>query len=203
MSSTTLGYDLPLSVSLRGGGDVLIWPDHVPLRMEIYPLIELMRAAIIPDVVTVNVDVPRSGLALALPFQLHDGHASLFVPLDPLDASRMFWLILQQQPKLRTYENTNKSSDQPIMAPLRSSASQCVEKGYSNYRAVTHGNIAAIDHVLVGFAQPRGFFKPLLLPLILWFAMRCGSLHASPAAQQAFFYHVLVLAMAAMVIIPV
>lgn len=202
MSSTTLGYDLPLSVSLRGGDDVLIWPDRVTLGMEVYPLVELTRVAIVSALVTAGVDVPGSGLVPALLLQLRDGRAPLFVPSDPPDASRMLKSILQLRPEVRAYGDIGQNVGQSVTPPIESPISQGVENGHASHQTVEREHIAATDRVLAGFAHLSVFYMPLLVPLILWLALRSGAPYASRQAKQAFFFHILVLAVVAVGIIP-
>lgn len=202
MSSTTLDYDLPLAVSLRGGGDVLIWPNRVTLSMEVYPLVEVTRLAIVSAPVAADVDAPGSGLAPALLLQLRDGRAPLFVPSALPDASRMLQAILQLWPELRMHGDIDQSMGQPATPPAHSPNSQGVANGDESHQPVQRERIAATDRILAGFAHLSVFYMPLMVPLILWLALRSGAPYASRQSKQAFCFHVLVLTVVAVSIIP-
>jgi uncharacterized Tic20 family protein len=202
MSSATIDYDSPLSVRLRDGGDVCIWPDRVTSGTEMYPVAEVSRAAVVLAPVTANLDVPGAGLVPALLLQLRDGRAPLIVPSDPSDASRMLASILNLRPELSTERDAGQHTKQPVISPVSSLISQDAANGYASRQIVPQEGIAAIDRILAGFAHLSMFYMPLLVPLILWLALGGGSPYASRQAKQAFFFHALVLALVAVVIIP-
>lgn len=202
MSGATIGYDSPLSVNLRGGGDVLIWPDRVTYGVEVYPLVELTRAAVVSTPVTANVAIPGAGLVPALLLQLRDGRVPLFVPTDPPDASRMLASILRLRPELSTDGDTGQSLGDTVRPSVRPPVSQSAGNGTASHGTVKWEGIAATDRVLAGLAHLSVFYAPLLVPLILWLALHGGSPYASRQAKQAFFFHILVLALVAVVIIP-
>ncbi|HEX8034640.1 MAG TPA: DUF4870 domain-containing protein [Ktedonobacterales bacterium] len=202
MSGASIGDDSPLSVNLRSGGDVLIWPDRVTSGAEVYRLVDLTRAAVVSAPVTANVAVPGAGLVPALLLQLRDGRAPLFVPSDPPDASRMLASILHLRPDLSVDGDTSQGLGDTVTPPVRPPVSQSDGNGYANHGTVQWEGIAATDRLLAGLAHLSVFYAPLLVPLILWLALRGGSLYASRQAKQAFFFHILVLALVAVVIIP-
>ncbi|MGZ3673680.1 MAG: DUF4870 domain-containing protein [Ktedonobacterales bacterium] len=202
MSGATIGYDSPLSVNLRGGGDVLIWPDRVTSGVEVYPLVELTRAVVVSTPVIANVAIPGAGLVPALLLQLRDGRAPLFVPSDPPDASQMLASILRLRPELSADGDTGKSLGDTVTPPVRAPVAQSAGNGYASQGTVQWEGIAATDRILAGLAHLSVFYAPLLVPLILWLALHGGSPYASRQAKQAFFFHILVLALVAVVIIP-
>lgn len=203
MSDAAIGYDSPLVISLLGGGDVLIWPDRVTSGVEVYPLVELKRAMVVSAPVTADVSMPGAGLVPALLLQLRDGRAPLFVPLDPPDASRMLAGILHLRPELGEVRDAIGSADHTATPPVQSSASRDAGNGHASSRTVQWDGIAPTDRVLAGLAHLSVFYMPLLLPFILWLALRGGSPYASRQAKQAFFFHLVILALVAVVIIPV
>ncbi len=201
MSDATIDYDSPLSVGLRGGGDVVIWPDRISSGEEVYRLDELKRAAVVSAPVTANVAVVGAGLAPALLLQLYDGRAPLFVPSDSLDALRLLAAILRLRPDLDKGD-TGQGAGRPAPLPAQSPTTQGTESGYVSRRTVQPLDNALTDRVLAALAHLSVFYMPLLLPFILWLALRGGSPYASRQAKQAFFFHLLILAIVAVVIIP-
>jgi uncharacterized Tic20 family protein len=202
MSSATIGYDSPLSVKLRGGSEVLIWPDRVTSGVEVYPFVELTRVAVVSAPVTAHVAMPGMGIVPALLLQLRDGRAPLFVPSDPPDASRMLASILRLRPDLSMEGETGQGPGNTETPPVRLPVSQSAGNGYASHATVQWEGIAATDRVLAGLTHLSVFYAPLLMPLVLWLALRGGSPYASQQAKQAFFFHILVLAVVAVVIIP-
>lgn len=205
MSGATVGtinYDSPLSVALRGGGDLLIWPDRVTSGAESYSLAELTRAAVVSAPVTANVAVPGAGLMPALLLQLRDGRAPLFVPSDPPDAARAFELLLRLRPDLAVTSDDSHSSSRSTVAPKQQPIPQVASPDYAGQQTAHWEGIAPTDRVLAGLSHLSVFYMPLLLPFILWLALRGGSPYASRQAKQAFFFHLLVLALVAVIIVP-
>ncbi len=201
MSDATIDYDSPLSVSLRGGGDVAIWPDRITSGEEVYPLDELKRAAVVSAPVTANVAVVGAGLAPALLLQLYDGRAPLFVPSDSLDAMRLLAAIKRLRPDLGE-GNTGQGASRSAPLAAQRPTSQDTGNGYVTRRTEQPLDIALTDRVLAALAHLSVFYMPLLLPFILWLALRGGSPYASRQAKQAFFFHLLILAIVAVVLIP-
>lgn len=201
MSDSTIDYDSPLSVALRGGGDVAIWLDHISSGEEIYPLDELTRAAVVSAPVTANVAVVGAGLAPALLLQMYDGRAPLFVPSDPLDTWRLLAAILRLRPDLDEGDE-GQGASRPAPLPAPPSTSQGTGNGNASRRTVQPLDIALTDRALAALAHLSVFYMPLLLPFILWLALRGGSPYAARQAKQAFFFHLLILAIVAVVIIP-
>lgn len=202
MSGATIDYDSPLSIGLRGGGDVLIWPDRVSSGSETYPLAELTRAAVVSTPVSVDVVVLGEGLTQALLLQLRDGRAPLFVPSDPSDASRALAAILRLQPDLELEDTTGRSATNLKHLPAQPPTSQGWWRSSTGRQTGRWGDIAPTDRVLAGLAHLSVFYMPLLLPFILWLALRRGSPYASRQAKQAFVFHLLILAVVSVVILP-
>lgn len=203
MSDTTIGYDSPLSVGLRGGGDVLIWPDRVTSGAEVYPLAELTRAAVVSTPITADVAMPSAGLVPALLLQLRDGRAPLFVPSDPSDAPRVLATILRLRPDLAVAGDAARGASHPASAPAQPPARQESGSAHVSREQVRREGIAPTDRALAGMAHLSIFYMPLLLPLILWLALREGSPYASRQAKQALFFHLLMVGVVSVVVIPV
>lgn len=205
MSDTTGGtisYDSPLSIALRGGGDLVVWPDRVTSGAEIYSLAELTRAAVVSAPITANIAAPGAALIPALLLQLRDGRAPLFVPSDPPDAARALELLLRLRPNLAVTSDDSQSSNGSAVAPKQQPIPQVASLKYVGNQTARWEGIAPTDRVLAGLSHLSVFYMPLLLPFILWLALRGGSPYASRQAKQAFFFHLLVLALVAVIIVP-
>jgi uncharacterized Tic20 family protein len=162
-------------IALRGGGDLEVWADRVVAGAaeaggaRTYPLRELTGAAPGGAPDVGGVTVPTIVL------RGRDGIWVTYVPADPPDAQSALEAIYTMRPDLRA---------QPA--------------GYgAGYGAqpVSYSG----ESVLAGIAHLSVFFAPLLLPLIIWLAAERGAPYASHQAKQAFFFHLAIGVLSALV----
>lgn len=179
-----------------------IWPDRITAGKEVYLLVELTQATVVSAPVTASVAMPSAGLAPALLLRLYDGRAPLFVPSESPDASRLLAAIRRLRPDLDGEGDIVQSANPPMSLSAQHSAPQGTGQGYANHQTVQPQEIAATDRILGGLAHLSVFYMPLLLPFVLWIALRSGAPYASRQAKQAFFFHLLILVLVAVVIIP-
>jgi uncharacterized Tic20 family protein len=156
------GNESMLSVALRGGGDLTIWFDRVVAAGQVYPLAELTGAALVGAPPVAPGMPPSPGVAL----RGHDGLWAPYIPADPPDAQRVLEAIYLRRPDLHA------TPGYPAAAP------------YGPPIGPSSG-----ENVLAGIAHLSVFFAPILLPLIIWLASQRSAPYASYQAKQAFFFH--------------
>lgn len=156
------------SVSLRTGGTLDVWPDHIVADGRDYPLAELTGAALAADPQAPAGMPPAPAIAL----RGRDGRWTTYVPADPPDAQRALNAIYTRRPDLSPASRDREAATPAFVAPYGSSSA-----------------ISQDQTVLAGIAHLSFFFAPFLLPLIIWLATRPTSPYASRQAKQAFFFH--------------
>lgn len=76
--------------------------------------------------------------------------------------------------------------------------------GYYPPSATAHpSGIPDSERILAGFCHLSVFFAPLIMPLVVWLAAKNSSPYASHQGKQAFFFHLLVSAVALFVALPI
>jgi uncharacterized Tic20 family protein len=111
---------------------------------------------------------------------MRDGAHAALAPADPPDAWRLLGAIYEARPDLRGPVPPPPGAQQPGMQPP-------LPYGYPPY--APRPAAANSDNILAGLAHLSVFFAPLILPLVVWLAMRNSSPYVSRQGKQAFFFH--------------
>jgi uncharacterized Tic20 family protein len=104
-----------------------------------------------------------------------DGSWTTYVPADPPDAQRALDTLYALRPNLR-----------------------------QQYALFPGGQprVPQNETILAGIAHLSVFFAPLLVPLIIWLAAERTAPYASRQAKQAFFFHIGLIVLSILVIVP-
>jgi len=182
--ATTTGGTPTLTITLRGGDSLALWPDRLSIAGTSYPLAQIVWAGFVADPAGMQ-PAPAVGL------RMREGVTPVFVPADPPDAWRLLEALFRWRPDLRV--------PPPPMgafagyAPPPPPPPPMYGYGYSYGYGPTWPQQAVPSRnnetILAGIAHLSVFFAPVILPLILWLATRENSPYASRQAKQAFFFH--------------
>jgi uncharacterized Tic20 family protein len=112
---------------------------------------------------------------------MRDGSHVALATADPPDAWRLLGAIHEARPDLRGPAPPPSDAQAPGMQPPP-------PYGYPPYGYAPQA-ASNSDNVLAGLAHLSVFFAPLILPLVVWLAMRNTSPYASRQGKQAFFFH--------------
>ena len=185
-----------LSIALRDGGTIDLWPDRLTGANQVIPLADLRRVRLAGDATAPFVSLGLSGGTLAA------------TPADPPDAHRLFDAILARRPDLRAPpyalapERSGYAPPPPPGAtppwgpypPPPGYGPPPPGYGYGYYppSATAHpSGIPDSERILAGFCHLSVFFAPLIMPLVVWLAAKNSSPYASHQAKQAFFFHLI------------
>ncbi|HEX8730999.1 MAG TPA: DUF4870 domain-containing protein, partial [Ktedonobacterales bacterium] len=172
-----------LSFGLRSGEICALSPDTLTVGQRAVALRDIVSAGLVADTsVPVPPGMPPTpGVALALA----DGGTLAFTPTEQLDCWRLLQALHAAQPRLSA----------PLPPPPPGAAGPA-------YGAPLHYGIPPVygysyaptgptesEKTLAGLCHLSVFFAPVILPLIIWLAMRRSQPYASTQAKQAFFFH--------------
>lgn len=172
-----------LSFALRSGETCALSPDTLTVGQRAVALRDIISAGLVADTsVPVPPGMPPTpGVAL----QLVDGGTLAFTPTEQIDCWRLLQALYAAQPRLSA----------PLPPPP--GATGPVYSAPPPYYAIppVHGYAYAptspteTERTLAGLCHLSVFFAPVILPLIIWLAMRRSQPYASTQAKQAFFFH--------------
>jgi uncharacterized protein len=180
-----------VSVALRNGEDLTLWPDRVATATSVFPLAHVIGVVLVADPLA---PLLPNGLPVpAVQLRLASGQAPVFTPADPPDAYRLLDVIYTRRPDLRWAPPPPPPLPPSLPFPPPSGANpHWSPPGY-----------AREDNTLAGLAHLSVFFAPLILPLIVWLTQRNKSYYAAQQGKQAFFWHLLMsVIVAPLVLIP-
>jgi uncharacterized Tic20 family protein len=167
-----------VSVALRNGDDLTLWPDRVATATSVFPLAHVIGVVLVADPLA---PLLPNGLPVpAVQLRLASGQAPVFTPADPPDAYRLLDSIYTRRPDLR-WAPPPPSPFPPVFPPPSGANPHWSPPGY-----------AREDNTLAGLAHLSVFFAPLILPLIVWLTQRNTSHYAAQQGKQAFFWHLLI-----------
>jgi uncharacterized Tic20 family protein len=192
-----------LSIALRDGGTIDLWPDRLTGADQVIPLADVQRVRLAGDAAAPFVSLGLPGGTLAA------------TPADPPDARRLLDAILARRPDLRTPpfavspEPTGYAPPPPptgapppwgqyapggYAPPPPGYGPPPPGYGYGYYppSAIAHpSGIPDSERILAGFCHLSVFFAPLIMPFVVWLAAKNSSPYASHQGKQAFFFHLI------------
>jgi uncharacterized Tic20 family protein len=174
-----------MQFALRGGGVAEIRGENLVAGEQIYPMRDIAWVGLVVDPATAAPGAPPNP---AVGIQMRDGSHAALAPADPPDAWRLLGAIHETRPDLRG----------PVPQPPGAQPSPPYGSrpyGYAPPASSTS------DNVLAGLAHLSVFFAPLILPLVVWLAMRNSSPYVSRQGKQAFFFHLFFSALAFVILI--
>ncbi len=181
--ATTTGGASTLTITLRGGDSLALWPDRLSIAGTSYPLAQIVWAGFVADPAGMQ-PAPAVGL------RMRDGATPVFVPADPPDAWRLLEALFRLRPDLRMPPpSTGAFAGYAPPPPPPPPPMYGYGYTYAPYGAPWAARAGTNDTTLAGIAHLSVFFAPVILPLILWLATRESSPYASRQAKQAFFFH--------------
>lgn len=172
------------SLTVRGGS-LDLWPDRIMFGSASYPQTELVQAAL----VSYPADSPGS-VSLGVLLRTRDGRAPLFIPEDSTEAQRFLNMIYGRRPDLRGASPRFPSSYPPYYA------------GYPTHTPYSSG-ILQSERMWALLSHLSVFFIPLWFPLIVWLVTQQTMPYASRQAKQAFFFHLMVVGVMLLLVLPV
>lgn len=183
-----------LVFSLRNGETCAFSGDTLTVGQRQIPLNTVVSAGLVADIsVPVPPGMPPTpGVSLSL----IDGSTLAFTPVEQLDCWRLLHMLAVAQPKLSSPLPPPPGQTGPTM-------------GYGGYGGPSYGYppptgfpppmgyppypggyaVSESDKTLAGICHLSFFFAPVILPLIIWLAMRNTQPYASSQAKQAFVFH--------------
>lgn len=172
-----------LSFSLRSGELCALSPDTLTVGQRVIPLRDILAAGLVADnsVPVAPGMPPTPGVSLGL----REGGAVAFTPAEPLDCWRLLQALYATQPRLSA----------PLPPPPGVTAGGPVYGAPPPYYGIppVYGYAPVgpteSEKTLAGLCHLSVFFAPVILPLIIWLAMRRSQPYASTQAKQAFFFH--------------
>jgi uncharacterized Tic20 family protein len=163
-----------MQFALRGGGVVEIRDGNLVAGDQIYPVSDIAWVGLVVDPATAAPGAPPNP---AVGIQMRDGSHAALAPSDPPDAWRLLGAIHEARPDLRG----------PVPPPP--GAQPPAQYGNPGYGYAPPQTASNSDNILAGLAHLSVFFAPLILPLVVWLAMRNSSPYVSGQGKQAFFFH--------------
>ncbi len=195
--SAAQGYGL--SFPLRSGETCALQADALSVGQRQIALSEIVAAGLVADLsVAVPPGMPPTpGVSL----RLSDGSSVAFTPVEQLDCWRLLQALAAARPGMVTPPPPPPGAHGPTMgyppppgytpgyttgyAPGYGSG---YGSGYPPYVMRPFGPTES-DKTWAGFSHLSVFLAPVILPLIIWLAMRRSQPYASQQAKQAFWFH--------------
>jgi uncharacterized Tic20 family protein len=168
-----------MQFALRGGGVAEIRGENLVAGDQIYPVRDIAWVGLVVDPTTAT---PGAQPNPAVGIQMRDGTHAALVPSDPPNAWRLLGAIHEARPDLRGPVPPPPGAQAPGMQPPP-------PYGYPPYGYAPPPSASNSDNVLAGLAHLSVFFAPIILPLVVWLAMRNSSPYVSRQGKQAFFFH--------------
>lgn len=213
-----------VSVGLREGGDLALYPDRI-----VSPAGTLAPSDVTAAYVAVAPDLPplpdgRPVPAIAL--RLADGGYRTLVPADPPDAGRFLEALYALRPDLRPgYQAPPQTAGPYAPPPPGYGAPPPAGQGYGYAYApyppyapyAPYGSYAPYppyappmhpsgvpdgDRTLAGITHLSVFFASIIMPLIVWLVTKTSMPYASRQAKQAFFFQLILGGLSLVIIVP-
>ena len=161
-----------LTCWLRSGGMMTIWLDRVETGSAAYPLADLSAAKLIAD--PAPATAARVPAPAAVWLQLRSGATVTLVPAYAADAWKILDVIYVYRPDLRS-----------TLPPSPDPGTRVGQAGQSFFSDPSN------ERIFAGVAHLSIFFLPIVLPLVLWLALKDKLQYASDQAKQALWFHIL------------
>lgn len=212
MSDTAQGASPIVSVGLREGGDLALYPDRIVTPSGTLAPGDMATAyvAVAPGLPPLPDGRPVPAIAL----RLRDGSYRSLVPADPPDAGRFLEAIYALRPDLRLgyagYQAPPPAGWASYAPPASGYAPPAPGYGYAPYAApyapyvptMHPSGIPDGDRVLAGITHLSVFFGGIIMPLVVWLAAKTSMPYASRQAKQAFFFQLILTGIALILIVP-
>ncbi len=161
---------------LRTGGLLTVWTDRLQAGSTVYPLADIVGAALVAD--PAAPPTPGSSAAAAVYLRLKSGQSVIPITLSPA-VSADSWRILEAIYALRVDLRTTL----PPNPDLSTRAGQSVQSFLAD---------PGSEKLFAGIAHLSYFFLPIVLPLVIWLACKDKMAYASSQGKQAFWFHILI-----------
>jgi uncharacterized Tic20 family protein len=182
-----------LSFPLRSGETCALSGDTLSVGQRTIPLSDLVAAGLVADVSVPTPPgmPPTPGVAL----RLTDGSSVAFTPVEQLDCWRLLQALAAARPALATPVPPPPGAYGPATGAMGGPTGYgpgYYGPGYAPRYAPPGfgmGGPTESEKTLAGLCHLSVFFAPVILPLIIWLAMRRTQPYASLQAKQAFWFH--------------
>jgi uncharacterized Tic20 family protein len=207
-----------LSIALRSGATCELRAGTLAIGATMIPLATLRAASLVVD--TTIPAAPGQPPVPAVALALTDGSSYVLTPVEQADATRLLKAIQAVRPDLALlqpaytqpgptptgyapgpgYPPPGSYAGGPAYSPPYAAP---VYSGYGpGYPPPHPSGISDTDRMMAGIAHLSVFFAPLILPLIFWLAFRDSHPYASQQSKQAFWFHLGVGVIGAIVVVP-
>jgi uncharacterized Tic20 family protein len=192
-----------LSFPLRSGETCALSGDTLSVGQRTIPLSDLVAAGLVADVSVPTPPgmPPTPGVSL----RLTDGSSVAFTPVEQLDCWRLLQALAAARPALATPLPPPTGAYGPATGAMGGPTGYgpgyygpgyygpgYYGPGYAPGYASPGfgmGGPTESEKTLAGLCHLSVFFAPVILPLIIWLAMRRTQPYASLQAKQAFWFH--------------
>lgn len=212
MTDTAQGASPIVSVGLREGGHLALYPDRIVTPSGTHAPGDVAAAyvAVASDLPPLPDGRPVPAIAL----RLRDGAYRTLVPADPSDAGRFLEALYTLRPDLRpgytgyTGYQAPPPGWTPYAPPPTGYAPPPLGYGYAPYAApyappASHpSGIPDGERVLAGLTQLSVFFGGIIMPLVVWLAVKRTMPYASRLAKQAFFFQLIMTGILLVIFVP-
>ena len=217
MTESVQGTSPIVSVGLREGGDLALYPDRIVSPQGTLAPGDVTAAyvAVAPDLLPLPDGRPVPAIAL----RLRDGSYRTLVPADPPDAGRFLDALSALRPDLRpsatggyqappppptgAYAPPPPGYAAPVPPPGYGYGAYGPYAPYPPYAAPMHpSGIPEGERVLAGITHLSVFFAQLIMPLIVWLAVKRSMPYASRQAKQAFFFQLILFGVTLVIFVP-
>lgn len=185
-----------LSFPLRSGETCALQSETLTVGQRQIPLREIISAGLVADLsVPVPPGMPPTpGVSL----RLGDGASVAFTPVEPLDCWRLLRALAASRPDAVGPLPPPPGAAGPAMGYGPGYPGYGYAPGYAPGYPPPMGMAgpSESDKTLAGLCHLSVFFAPVILPLIIWLAMRHSQPYASQQAKQAFWFHLFFAALA-------
>lgn len=215
MTDSAPGANPIISIALREGGNLALYPNRIVAPDATLALGDVAAAyiAVAPGLPPLPDGRPLPALAL----RLRDDTYRTLVPADPPDAARFLEALYAPRPDLRPsptgaagapgypgYQAPPPAG--PYYAPPAPGYAPPIPgygygapyapypayAPYAPYAAPMHpSGVPDGDRILAGITHLSVFFAGIIMPLIVWLAVKRSMPYASRQAKQAFFFQLI------------
>lgn len=221
MTDSAPGANPIISIALREGGNLALYPDRIVAPDATLALGDVAAAyiAVAPGLPPLPDGRPLPALAL----RLRDDTYRTLVPADPPDAARFLEALYALRPDLRPSPTGAAGAPgypgyqaPPPAGPYYAPPAPGYGYGYgapyvpypayapyAPYAAPMHpSGVPDGDRILAGITHLSVFFASIIMPLIVWLAVKRSMPYASRQAKQAFFFQLILGVISLGIVVP-